>query len=528
MKNVSTIEGTELKSLSVQETSPTAKHVHPLLNSQDPKFGRTKMRPILVFLILVLLVAVGILGWVYLAGRKPSDADIEKASGIVLEARKYAKKLEFANAVNKYDQALSFDDGNSEIYLGIADIYILKHRFTDAEEVLLSGLKGARDTSLINEYLGELSMRQGKYDASTAYFKKALSANSAQYRSSYLLGLSYVHLGKFDNARDVLAISEDGKEWYVRGALLSAVTYWDDTEKAKSLLREVLDDEVDPTLLSLVEVYVEDLERVETLEDDAPAVYRDVVLAHGALEAGYSSVVVDKLASYVDDEKNYWDLYLYLGRAAEMELAHEKAQEYLEQAVLLNPSDPYGAWFLARVCVELDKESEMRTMYERAVALSTIEERASIRKEYAINLLSSKQYEEFDQQLTALKSEDPDQSAAYDLLYVDSLVERDLVDDARMALDAMSQSELSEDEQAEYSWLKSRTLFLQGEREQAIEWALESVTEVTTDPRFYLLLGTLYFEDGDEDKSKYALERAIDLDLFGEVSAEAMKVLDRI
>lgn len=477
-------------------------------------------------MLLIALVAASAL---MLSGCEPSKEAISEAKTLIKDAQAHTKNSEYAAAMKKYEKAVALDATNKDAYLGIAEIYIVKNRNAEAQKVLEEGLSKASKKAQICEKLGELAIAEGEKDDAIKYFEKALSENSDMYKSAYLLGLTYVDKGKFEKARDILDVSKDGGEWYARSRLLSAVTYWEKTNAARELLSEITDDKgFDDSVMTLIETYGEDIDRLDALEKDAENVYRDVILAHGALNAGYSSVVVDKLAGYVDDEGEYWDLLFYLGRAYAMEGETKKAQEYLEDAVNLNPADPFGPWYLARVYAKLGMENETQKMYERAISLALSDDKISLRKEYVEVLLERKQYVTFEEQNAILMQEDAKNSMVYHLHIIGSILDRKRYDDAQVSLDKISYAELSGDKKAEYAWLQSRILFAQGERDEALDWAKNAVELSDLVPDYHLLVGQLYYETGDEEKAKASLERAIDLDLIGNVSAEAMKVLDRI
>ncbi len=486
-----------------------------------------KARSLWIRPVLLLFVVLG--SALVLSGCQPSDELRQEARELVKEAQGYQENSEYARAIKTYEEARKIDNANPEIYEGISSIYLLKNRTEDAKTVLLQGIDHATHTPELYRMLGEISLEQEDLDAAENYLKNALSKDKKHYQSSYLLGLTYVKQGNYELARESLDISEEGDEWYIKGALLSAITLWEDSDTASKILSQALDNEnVEEDLIRQLEIYHEDLKAVSSLDENASEVYRSVILSHGALSAGYSSIVIDKLSPFVDEEKEYSDLYLYLGRAYSMETETEKAIEYLEKAVQLNPANASALWFLAREYRQGGNEEDMQSMYERAIILTDATERAVIRKEYAEVLLSAGLFDEFDEQVNALTEEYPNNAVEYALLAIRSNIDRELYDEAFEGLDAIDETTLSENSAAEYSFFKGEVLFLRGEREEALEWALDAVEKGKNIPEYHLLVGKIHFEQGDEDKATISLERAIDLDLQGNVSAEAVKLLDRM
>lgn len=476
----------------------------------------------------ILLAASG----VFLSGCMPSDEQVDAANDLINEAQELFVAQQYAEALQKYEEARLQDDGNVDVYTGIAAIYLLKNRIDDAKDVLEVGVERSREPGEGYVYLGRIALDENNAELAVSYMRTASNSNKEDYEARYLLAEAYVENGDFGKAEKTLDIPEEAGDWYVRSKYLQAVLLRDDVDEARKEIEAALSVEiVDDDLEDMVDSYYELLDDVEELiDEDATPEHVAVTLSYGALLGGYEDVVIDSLEDYASDNEEYWDLHLYLGRAYYMNGEIGKAKEQLTEAVALNPVDPYGPWYLARILVEEGSDTDAQDMYSRAIGLAEAEEKDEIRLEYVDVLMDMGQYASAEDQIRVLEdaAEEDDVRNGYTLMRVESLLERELFSQATEILEGMDDEALSDELQAEYLWMLGVIAFNSGDRSLArsdIERALELND---FNPKYYLLLGQIQFEDGDSEGAQVSLERAVDLDLDGKVSVEAVKVLDRI
>jgi Tfp pilus assembly protein PilF len=480
----------------------------------------------------VIVIVFGI----FLSGCAPSDENQKEAEDKVAQAQLLLADRYYIDALKMYEEARTIDPGNADIYTGIADIYILKNRVEDAREVLEVGSWQSREPSSVYVDLGWLEIGEENADLAVSYCKTAARSDSENYEARYCLAEAYVESGDFENAADELDIPEAAGGWYVRGKILEAVLAWDDTDLALEAIGSALKGDSDngeaEETADLIRQNLNEFEKIdeETLTD----VHRDVVLSYNALIAGYEDIVISKMEPYAEDNSQYWDLFSYLGQAYYLDGDVEKAESYLSEAVSLNPSDPYSAWYLARVSSDRGKSTEADSLYKRAISLSPDGESKEIREEYVGFLMENGQYAEAADQLEKLdeNAETDEIHYRYALMRVESFINRELYDDAAEILESMGRTEpvalASGPLAGEYRWAQAEVEYANGNREEALSLVDSAINHGPAEPRYHLLRGQLLFELGQSEDAEKALERAIDLDLDGEVSAEAVKVLDRI
>lgn len=483
---------------------------------------------------LVIFIFVLLSFGIFLSGCTPSKDKINKAKNLVEDAEALIEQYRFADAVDKYEEAMSVDSGNYSIYKGLASIYMLKNREKDAIETLETGIKKARDKSKLYEMLGQIEMDQNKLDSAEKKLKSAVKEDGDNDDAQFLLAQVYVNKRDFEKARKYLDISKEAGDVYVKSQLLKAVLLGDKTSDAEDILNDIKDIDVDDSSITKdIENYAEILKKMDDLDEDEKSdKYVDVILASGALDLDYEDVVIDLLDKYKEVEEEYWEVHLYLGRSYYMNKDLDKAEEYLSNAEGLNPVDPTASWILGRVYAEKKDESEMVDSYKQAIELAGDSDAVNIRKEFAKLLVENELYTEAEEQYKQLEKDDKKNKADYQLKRAEVLLERDIADKADEVIDNIEYTKLSDEMIAEYNYVKALSFFENGERESAIKWIGDCIKvdeeENGYNAKYYLLKGQILFEQEKEDEAKKVLERAVDMDLGGDVASEAVKVLDRM
>jgi len=467
---------------------------------------------------------------VLLSGCRPSQSNIDAATQLVIDAKALVSGSRFADAMNSYESAMEEDSGNVDIYTGIAEIYVIKNRPDDARDVLKTGVGKSREKSQAYRMWGQIELTAGDAKTAVTYLRNAVQRDKSDDEARYYLARAYVNDNDFEKGADEAAkISEDGGEWFVRGGLLSAALAGTDIESARASINSIKGITVGDDLADSFSAYDATLSRVENLSDDEKTdEYVAVILSYAALQAGYEDIVLDTLSGYASDESEYGDLYLYLGEAYYMNMQYEEAADALTDAVTLNPVDAVGPLFLARASGQLGASTQMKESYLRAIALAPDEDRGAIREEYAEALQEESQFSAADEQWRLLVEEDPDQADKYELMRVSLMLTQSKYDDAQNLLDDLDVSGMPDGLAAKYNWAVASVEFSGANFSVAGERINEAITLQGDVPEYHLMRGAIYFEIGDEANASAELEKAIDLDVSGKVSADANKILDRI
>jgi tetratricopeptide (TPR) repeat protein len=129
---------------------------------------------------------------------KPDSPDI-----MYLLAQTYSKDARPLDALDLLVRAHKIAPENTDIIFLMAQISISQNYFEDAIPLLESGLKLAPQRTDFQAALGDSYFMSGKVDKSIEIFKKLIEIEPSA-RSYAFMGISYRHLGRFDEAKQCL------------------------------------------------------------------------------------------------------------------------------------------------------------------------------------------------------------------------------------------------------------------------------------------------------------------------------------
>ena len=149
------------------------------------------------------------LGQAYLRGQEYAKADLalnralmlkpDSAETLYLLARVYSEQGRPVDALNLLVHAHQLAPQNTDVIFLMARVSMTQNYFEDAIPLLESGLKIAPQRADLHAALGESYFMAGKPESAIAEFQKLIALDPAA-RSYSFMGLSYRHLGRFDEA----------------------------------------------------------------------------------------------------------------------------------------------------------------------------------------------------------------------------------------------------------------------------------------------------------------------------------------
>ncbi len=482
-------------------------------------------------LIKYLLIAIGVLiplGVIYYFFiYVPSQENIARAGELVGEAKEYVEDQYYFLAVEKYQEAEEIDGGNYEIYSGLAEVYLLKNREDSAVEILQVGVNKSRQSSEMYGMLGEIYLNDGNYSRAIYFLESAVKKDKDNDLASFQLAQAYVGAGDFEKSSRKLDISDDDYNLYVRAKLLDAMLLGDDVEEAEDIIDDLDLSDVGDDVADEVDFFKDVLGDIDNLDDEYKTdVYVSVMVSRAALFSEYPDLVIGILSDYLSEYELYWELNLYLGHAYLMKGDYENAVEYLQNAYVLDSDDPIGVLLLARAHMGRDDESEMIKYYEKAINLS--DDETNIRHEYFDVLLSKEQYARAEEQEIILLLSDDIDSDYLQLVWCSSLLDRELYSQLQNKIEQIDVDWLDDDLKPEYYYLNAGVSYGNGEWDKAEEFVQHAVELDEKEAKYHLLYGRILYQTGMDSEALVELERTVELDLEGKVSAEATKTLDRI
>jgi tetratricopeptide (TPR) repeat protein/TolB-like protein len=250
-------------------------------------------------------------------------------------------------------RALSISPNLDIVHTALGDLYRLTGRINDAELAYQQAL--AIDSSNADSLtgLGQIYARQNRLDEAEASLRQAIEAHPGNWQTYNKLGFFFFQLGRFEEAAEqfqyVAGLVPDEQQGHTN--LGSAYMMMGDFEAAAPAFQRAID--IRPITivysnLGLMQYYLGDLDAA--IESHSNAV---------ALQPG------DHLA-----RSNLGDALWVAGRYDEARLEFEKAEQQAENAMSVNPNDPYTMMDLAWISTNIDKNDKARALIDRALMLA--------------------------------------------------------------------------------------------------------------------------------------------------------------
>ena len=326
-----------------------------------------------------------------LSAAHPTDARVGFWLGRAEEALGNRKEAEAA-----YKRAIETGQDESavvEAYIGMAMLMSQQGRNDEAEAQLAAAQKKMPDSPAIFKALGEVALAQGRYDASVAQFKKALSLDKRDIGAQFRLGVALRRGRDFEAARKQFdAVAEVDREY--PGLALERGLLFEAAGRSEEALKEyeaaLAKAPNDPDLKLRVgcgkvsagrgaqaeKILREVLQQRPTSAETNHCLGRALLLKGNSLAEALKS-----LERARDLDPNRAEYHLYVGWAANEAGNHRKAEESLAKALELDQgmADAYWQRGVLRyrqgavrdAITDLKKALELRpTRYEAHAALA--------------------------------------------------------------------------------------------------------------------------------------------------------------
>src|SRR5205814_4548711 len=124
----------------------------------------------------------------------------DSPESLYLLAQVYADETKAVDALDLLVRALQLAPQNTDIIFLLDRVSMSQNYFEDAIPLLESGLKIAPQRADLHAALGDSYFMSGKAETAIEEFKKLIELDPSA-RSYVFMGLSYRHLGRFDEAR---------------------------------------------------------------------------------------------------------------------------------------------------------------------------------------------------------------------------------------------------------------------------------------------------------------------------------------
>jgi tetratricopeptide (TPR) repeat protein len=139
------------------------------------------------------------------------DIDPDSFQLHALMGEVYADDERYADAVHEYQAALAKRPNAAGIHQPLGVAYWAENHLTEAQSEFLLALKEGSGNPMTNLYLGDIAVKQGKFNEALSYLQKAEPGLPHLEQVHLLLGKCYHGLSQPDKAKDALlkAVEED-------------------------------------------------------------------------------------------------------------------------------------------------------------------------------------------------------------------------------------------------------------------------------------------------------------------------------
>src|SRR5713101_5014225 len=329
------------------------------------------------------------LGQAYLRGREYAKAEQvlnravklkpDSPEPLYLLAQVYSDQTRAVDALDLLVRAHKLAPQNTDIIFLLARVSMLQNYFEDAIPLLDSGLKIAPQRADLHAALGESYFMSGKAEKAIEEFKNLIQVDSTA-RSYAFMGLSYRHLGRFDEARKYF---QDGLAQDPRNAsCLFNMGYIEERQgnhaRAEELFQQALRSNPDfsDALLELANLRIEN----KKLAEAAELLRRYVKVTRNAAAGYYKLAMVERSLHQVEAAQRdlnvfqtlskdsstgpypYQHLFDYLdNRSSLSPLARTQLDlNELTEQIQKHPDQPQDLYLLAETYLKLGKPEEAR------------------------------------------------------------------------------------------------------------------------------------------------------------------------
>jgi len=436
------------------------------------------------------------------------------------KGEEFYKQKGFSEAASVYSRAIELLSDRDEAYVKLAQVYIEKKQFKDAENLGFKAPLTAK--TKIYEMLGNSFFMAEDFLKAMEYYEKAVKGGDSNVNPDLELAIikTFLKKGDTDSARSKLKTfmkqrNDNSLEILFLATLLS---YDDVTEFNKYL--SLLENKASKS--STDATSVNDFFEIRDIfgKSTEDILETRTLFAKLAINFGYPALTVDMYEGIVDF-KQYWYARYYLGLGFYATGAYPEAIENFKLAIEYGSDSPWVYLYLARAYFAMQDDTNAVESYEKALYYSNGKDSEVIAVEYYEILKQLKKADEtnafLQNILSPLLSEDFHGVLKLAEIYSDTTsfsdVERTLKIIKKEDLESMSQEEkeLYYELYCEYA-LETKNLDL------AIRMLNKYETVNSKSAMYQYLLGRFYIEKGDDAEAKIAFFQAVDYDTSGEVT----------
>lgn len=440
--------------------------------AKEPKKAKGSDKKL--FILLLVIFALLIIGGGYYVWSM-NRFDPQRYAELIEEGDHAYDSMEYSVALDNYISATELAPRQYEAYSKMVMVLVDKGRFSDAENIIngvIVHLDPVDYAKLWND-LGEGYQRAQRYQEAASAYENAYKYDGEQIYLVKLIDSAY-RSGLIDLAQQYLPSVDSDVE--------QVVLMWQE-------YKGVLDEKKD-----LINV---------------------VTLAKKYIEDGYTYLASDVLLQYEDDMANYWEGQYYLGRALYEEGKPAEAIKYFEAAVSLGSDHPTLYLYLGRSYKRQAEKNTAYNFYDRAVSFAGDTELYDFVDEYLELLIEDSQKTKATDLLSSYSDRDWSSVLWMEFYWKNNDLNKmyEIYEEVEETNIPVNKMQLVRIMVSDY--------YLSGDNEY--DKAERMITSIEDSAWRYLYLGYLAKEKGDRSDALLNYNRAIDVDLVGNVTEIAKK-----
>ncbi|OQX50967.1 hypothetical protein B5M47_02530 [candidate division CPR3 bacterium 4484_211] len=453
-----------------------------------------------IALLIIILVSIR-QGLLHLTRRRTSE--------LLNQAQSALNAKEYSKAVSLYKLTLDYNPNLLPAYQKMAEIYLLKNKYSEAENILLKGLcylKDPAEKAHLNLNLGKVAMAAHNYSAAAIYFSQA-DLNLAE--NKLFLAKAYLKEGEISKAKEILEEfpQTDDKPAciYYYKALASILTNLNSSLSFIFLSHEKSIEQSDSACSTTSTRLKNNIEEALSRNNELD---KKTFAAYALLQEDYPNLATKILKEVTLENPEYRDAQALLGAAFLSLQDYENAKTPLKKSVEIDPNYAYGHYLLGQLYSQTNNNESAQQEFQAALNLAP--DKLSYYDAYLEFLEKQKAYPDMEntlKQLTAREELSAAQRKSYEIkliyLYLDHL------SNAQKGLDLAQKYQDSE----VYAW----ALYKNKQSNNALE-IIQTLLEKSPTAWLYYHQGVILKSLGRTTAAQESFQRAVDLDLDGQIT----------
>lgn len=481
---------------------------------------KTAFKKLLPWLLLLLCVG-GLVIWYFVSNRVTTAENVSYDAKIK-EAKTWYDSREYSTAMAGYYSAADMIPTRVEAFQGIMTILIDKNRVDDALAILDKSAQklSSYDQSTLYAMVGNSYFEKLNYDKALETYKKGQGLGVNNQQLELMMGKVYLKKGDIDNATKQFEKDLFTDEYLAESKLLlSYIQATSNTDTAKNTLGSI-------SPAGKWKPYYDEFTSVlGSLNGDTK--FNATKLSRIYINNGYPYLAIKVLEPMETQLVEYLEGVYFLGRAYLEVGDYDKALTELDKAATLGGMEDSIFWAEARAYMQKNDLNNVISNYNKAVGYQGKNPSQDLISEYFDVLLANNQ---------TLKANDLLQSTIKNVkspyLYMYGIKINYVLNSTEKInyyLSLLEGMTLEENDKKEYLYLSGKAMLDQNADITKITQVLEDLLKLDRyNPKYYLLLGRLQFEQGQAAEASNAFKKAIEYDLNGSITDEATRLLSSV